>query len=106
MDAAIAINDAVHCRECGRLIARSAVACPSCGGRQSAVSASGRSRIVAALLAFFLGGFGIHRFYLGRGGSGILYLIFFWTFIPAILAFFEFIRLLLMSEDEFARKYG
>ncbi len=30
-----------------------------------------RSRTVAALLAFFLGGFGIHNFYLGRSGRGL-----------------------------------
>nr|WP_257719828.1 TM2 domain-containing protein [Psychrobacter urativorans] len=62
--------------------------------------------MTAALLAFFLGGFGAHKFYLGKVGMGILYLIFFWTFIPAIIAFIEFIILLVMSDDEFNRKYG
>jgi TM2 domain-containing membrane protein YozV len=44
---------------------------------------------VAVLLAFFLGGFGAHRFYMGEVGVGILYAIFFWTFIPAFIAFIE-----------------
>lgn len=65
-----------------------------------------KNRIVAAVLAFFLGGFGIHKFYLGRIGWGIVYLIFFWTFIPAIVAFIEFIIYLCTSDEDFARKYG
>lgn len=65
-----------------------------------------KSRIAAALLAFFLGGFGVHKFYLGRIGWGILYLLFCWTFIPALVAFIEFIIYLCMSDEDFARKYG
>jgi len=62
--------------------------------------------MVAALLAFFLGGFGAHKFYLGKIGLGILYLVFFWTFIPAIIAFIEFIIYLTMSDEAFKQKYG
>ena len=65
-----------------------------------------KSRIVAAILAFFLGGFGIHKFYLGRIGWGIVYLLFCWTFIPSIVAFIEFIIYLCTSDEDFARKYG
>jgi TM2 domain-containing membrane protein YozV len=64
-----------------------------------------RSRVVAALLALFLGGLGVHRFYLGRAGSGFLYLIFFWTLIPALFALVEFVMLLLMDDVRFAQKY-
>ena len=67
---------------------------------------SPRSRVAAALFAFFLGGLGIHKFYLGRTGEGVIYLIFFWTFIPAIVAFIEGIIYLTMGDDEFAQKYG
>lgn len=35
---------------------------------------SPKSRTVALLLAIFLGEFGIHRFYAGKVGTGILYL--------------------------------
>ncbi|NHB57548.1 TM2 domain-containing protein [Acinetobacter sp. 194] len=65
-----------------------------------------KNRIVAAILAFFLGGFGVHKFYLGRIGWGVLYLLFFWTFIPSIVAFVEFIIYLCTSDEDFARKYG
>ena len=34
-----------------------------------------KSKLVAFLLWFFLGGLSMHRFYLGKIGSGILYLI-------------------------------
>ena len=51
------------------------------------------------LLAFFLGGIGIHKFYAGKTSSGILYLIFFWTFIPAFIAFIEFIVALCKKAD-------
>jgi TM2 domain-containing membrane protein YozV len=65
-----------------------------------------RNRTVAALLAFFAGGFGIHKFYLGQNGWGILYLLFCWTFIPGIIAFFEFIGLLVMSDQAFDAQYN
>lgn len=43
----------------------------------------------AVLLALFLGGLGIHKFYLGQTGMGIVYLLFCWTYIPSIIAFIE-----------------
>ncbi|MFB8792589.1 MAG: NINE protein [Potamolinea sp.] len=55
----------------------------------------------AALLAFFLGFVGIHKFYLGENLAGILYAVFSWTCIPGIIAFFEFLGLLLMSDQAF-----
>lgn len=36
---------------------------------------SSRSRTIALLLCFFLGIFGVHKFYLGRIGMGILYIL-------------------------------
>ena len=36
---------------------------------------SPKSRLAAALLAFFLGGLGIHRFYVGKIGTGVLMII-------------------------------
>jgi TM2 domain-containing membrane protein YozV len=65
-----------------------------------------KSRVVAIVLALFLGGLGVHKFYLGQPGWGLLYLLFCWTFIPAIIAFIEAILLLLTSDRDFHRKYG
>lgn len=78
------------------------LACTARHGRK----ASSRSRIVAAILAFLLGGIGVHKFYLGQIGWGILYLVFCWTFIPAIIAFVEFVILICMSDETFARRFA
>lgn len=100
------------CRECGESIRANAEICPKCGVRQLpvpgvfTVTPSGRSRIAAALFAIFFGGLGIHKFYLGRIGQGILYLLFCWTFIPALVGFIEGIIYLTMSDYNFAEKYG
>ena len=74
--------------------------------QQPQVQSKGKSKIVAALLAFLLGGLGIHKFYLGKAGQGILYLLFCWTYIPTVIAFIETIVFLVMSDAEFDRKYN
>lgn len=48
----------------------------------------------------------MHKFYLGEIGWGIIYAIFFWTYIPTIAGFVEFILLLNMQKPEFDRKYN
>ena len=98
----------VYCRGCGTSIHESAHACPECGAVQRSQGgdfSSGSERITAALLAFFLGWLGVHKFYLGKGFQGILYLLYCWTFIPAIISFIEGIVYLTRSDIEFKRKY-
>lgn len=99
------VASGAFCYACGQGVDVRAEICPKCGVRQKRAVGQ-KSRMSAALLAFFLGGFGAHKFYLGRVGQGIIYLLFFWTFIPAIIAFIEFIVYLCMSDDSFAAKYG
>lgn len=99
-------NDEKFCSSCGAVIKEKAEICPKCGVRQHYATNKGKSRIAAALLAFFLGGIGVHKFYLGQIGLGFLYLIFCWTFIPSIIAFIEFIILLCMSDETFDEKYN
>ncbi|ANU11872.1 TM2 domain-containing protein [Planococcus antarcticus DSM 14505] len=65
-----------------------------------------KSKLASALLAIFLGDFGAHKFYLGRPGMGILYLLFFWTGIPAVIGIIEGILYLLQSEETFQEKHG
>jgi TM2 domain-containing membrane protein YozV len=73
-------------------------------------SGSDRNKLVAALLAFFLGPIGVHRFYLGRIGTGVTMLILSCTFIGLILtvpwAIIDMIRYLVMSDREFAARYA
>lgn len=92
----------VYCRDCGAKISKSAENCPSCGAQQNL---GGRSKVAAGLLAIFLGGLGIHRFYLGQWW-GLFYLLFFWTGIPGLIAFVEGIVFLVTSEHNWNEKYG
>ncbi len=48
-----------------------------------------KDEVIGVLLALFLGGLGIHHFYLRRDGPGILYLVFSWTGIPMVIAWIE-----------------
>jgi TM2 domain-containing membrane protein YozV/ribosomal protein L40E len=106
-------SDEKFCHECGAVIRARAEICPKCGVRQSSpnmsgfgVTPSGKSRLAAGLFGIFLGGIGIHKFYTGRVGWGVVYLLLFWTFIPAIVGFIEGIIYLTMSDESFAQKYG
>lgn len=108
-----------HCFACANILDARAELCPRCGVRQPAVPGTStqassppvpaptttKSKSTAALLALFFGGVGVHKFYLGQTGAGIVYLLFFWTFIPALVAFIEALVLFGMSEREFATKF-
>ncbi len=65
-----------------------------------------KSKTTAGLLAIFLGGIGVHKFYLGRVGWGVVYLILSWTWIPAILGIIEGIIYFTMSDKDFHVKYS
>ena len=95
-------SNLVFCRDCGAKVSKSATSCPSCGAKQAK---GGRSKVAAGLLAIFLGGFGIHRFYLGQWW-GIFYLLLFWTWIPGLIALVEGIVFLVSNEENWDMKYG
>lgn len=81
---------------------------------QGGAVAGEKSKIVAALLAFFLGGLGIHKFYLGCNTAGIVMLLVFIfgfilfglpSFVIAIIAFIEFIIYIIKSDADFQSIY-
>ena len=125
------------CSHCGNSVSPMAAACPQCGHpvasqqttSQNAVGqplanpyvqvagqplanpyAPAKSRVTAGILAILLGGIGVHKFYLGKIGLGVLYLllfiVFFWTFIPAIIGLIEGIIYLTQTDQDFATKQG
>ena len=80
-----------YCPACGRVVDAAAVVCPYCGVPQPAMPGLGLAGLggsgmdlalgsdkriaVGVLLCFFLGVFGVHRFYAGRPVSGVLQLL-------------------------------
>lgn len=63
-----------------------------------------KSKIVAGILGILLGGFGIHKFYMGNIFAGVIYLLFSWTSIPSILGIVEGIICLVEDDDKFAQR--
>lgn len=64
-----------------------------------------KSKVTAGVLGILLGSFGAHKFYLGKIGFGILYLVFCWTGIPGIVGLVEGILYLTKTDEEFQSKY-
>ena len=81
-----------HCFACANILDARAELCPKCGVRQphlaGAMAAPApivvtappptttKNKTTAGLLALFFGGIGVHKFYLGQGGLGVVYLLY------------------------------
>jgi TM2 domain-containing membrane protein YozV len=94
----------IPCPECGKDISENALSCPSCG-LPVIVLGEKKSRYKAAIFAIILGAFGAHKFYLNNRLWGMVYLLFFWTGIPAIVGFFEGVIYLLTSDTRFQERF-
>jgi TM2 domain-containing membrane protein YozV len=76
------------------------------GASVGLVRVSCKSRGTAALLAICGGAFGAHKFYLGEPLAGMVHLVMFWTFLPALAGFFEGLGYLFMSDHAFDLKHN
>ncbi len=62
-----------YCPDCGAATEARARKCPQCEGTLFVMrNTKPRNRVLAAVLAFFLGAFGVHNFYLGYMRRGLL----------------------------------
>jgi len=104
----------MYCASCGKELPTQAAFCPACGAAvggtagatrggagaaqgslrpypsRSGVEVSEKSRLAALLLCLFLGWLGVHRFYVGKVGTGVLMIFTFgglgiWTLIDLIM---------------------
>ena len=74
----VAVNvGSSYCQNCGRPTMPGATACTNCGVFLANVQSSfqQKSKLAAGLLGIFLGGLGIHNFYLGNTNSGLVQLL-------------------------------
>ena len=93
--------DEKFCDSCSAIIKIRAEICPICGVRQRAQI----SKVALLLITFFFGGIGAHKFYTGKNWQGFFYLILFWTGIPGLIAFIEFIIYIFTSSETLQERY-
>ena len=85
-----------YCSECGSIINIKAEICPKCGVRQAYIpnnpsnSVDQNRWLTCLLLCWFLGVFGVHRFYTGHTALGVFQLLTLggcgiWTLIDFIM---------------------
>lgn len=100
----------MFCGNCGKEITGTPEFCQYCGARLTltqAIPSEGKSKLAAGLFGIFLGGWGIHRFYLGFTGIGIVQIVV--TLVTfgcgSLWGFIEGILILTGSFDKDARGY-
>ena len=86
------------------------------------IKKSKKNKILAGVLAILFGGLGVHKFYLGKYGLGVLYAlfpffstlialatdseaIFMLSFLPSFVSFIEGLMYIFMSNEDFQKKY-
>ena len=108
----------MYCKNCGKQIDDNAKFCDGCGTPATesngpviniinsspvtlAPGVSEKNKWIAFILCFFLGGFGIHRFYVGKTGTGIL-----WLFTMGLCGIGSIIDLIVIVCGGFTDKFG
>jgi hypothetical protein len=88
-------DEAIKCKYCGEFLSKS----PTKPVKNIP------NKLAAGLLAIFLGDLGIHKFYTGKIGLGILYILFCWTFIPWVIGIIEGIVYLSTPDDKWIARW-
>ncbi len=98
-----------YCQRCGTKVQGNVKFCPNCGTdlQHPAVYEEGKDKLVAGLLAILLGYFGIHYFYLGKVGAGVLTIVLSCCTcgIWSVLMLIQGILMLTMTQADFNAKY-
>lgn len=102
------------CPNCGLKILEDVNFCPRCGvslkgcaPQQPAYDTGFRprvslyNRLVALLLCIFVGGLGVHRFYVGKVGTGLL-----WLFTAGCFGIGTLVDLIMICTGDFTDQYG
>jgi TM2 domain-containing membrane protein YozV len=104
----------MYCKSCGISMGENVSYCPSCGeptgiaSHTHSYNPDAKSRMVAGVLALFLGYLGVHNFYLGHTGKGIAQLLlttvgwillFTGPMIAGLWSFIEALQLFLGSKN-------
>ena len=101
-----------YCQSCGQVVDAQCVICPHCGVQIAPMqnmttrsTASGtdseKSRLIALLLCLLLGNLGIHRFYVGKTGTGVL-----WLFTLGLIGIGSLVDLIMIIAGTFTDKDG
>jgi len=108
----------MFCKQCGAQMADGSKFCPACGAGTGdtrlqqpppqaqpvyapQTNVSPKSRLAALLLCWFLGAFGIHRFYVGKVGTGLL-----WLFTLGLVGIGALVDFIMIIVGSFTDKQG
>jgi TM2 domain-containing membrane protein YozV len=108
------------CRQCGAKLQPNQTFCSSCGARQDGTvvpsatpnvgdgqtGGKNYNKTTAGILGILLGSLGIHKFYLGSWGWGIVFILLSCTGLPSICGLVEGIIYLTTNENDFNAKYN